>query len=504
MRNEDVFDLYKPLRNYISKLSVEDSLLAIHAHMQFQQFKQNLPAYVLGVPTEYQFAKKSTDFFNVHLFPWELAILAKEVIINGEKHGFRRSLLHWHNLSNAVNKLKTLEDNLTKLYLHEANVLLELQRIPHRQFIWQRAPDSATLSRYWKIYSHSQLRSIIKSCLGLSLDDIYVIGFSLIGFYLNKFALQYPPRIDIKSLDNRKLDVFLDHYSKDVEDLKDILKSEQEYNEKFPYAYSSLTSYPLVRMSFQNKDSLVCPIPRYLYNRFSYGLYYDICQQTGFDNAFGESFQEYVGIALTSLCKQAKIYPEAMYNKNTRTIDWILDDDTGALFIECKTKRLTFGAKAELLPEAALNVQLSKMAEFVVQTYKTLVEYLQGKYPHYKLDKNKRIYPLIVTLEDWFLFGDHALRVLDGKIREKFMKFKLSEELLEQYPYSVCSVQTLETLVQITSQVGINKVMEKKTKGELREWELLTYLEHNFKSELSMTKKLVLDEFKQFIDTYEH
>ena len=183
-------------------------------------------------------------------------------------------------------------------------------------------------------------------------------------------------------------------------------------------------------MKYSNKNSIVCPLPTLLFWRLTSGLYYEICRESGFSEAFGKSFQEYIGdvIKKSTNNKNISVYPEMEYGpKNNRkaSIDWIVDDNEAIIFIECKTKRMTLKSKIELVTTEELDNELSKMADFIIQVYKTINDYINNKYPHYKYQKNKKLYPLIVTLEDWFLIGHKQDEVINTKVVNKFNKLKL-------------------------------------------------------------------------------
>ena len=69
--------------------------------------------------------------------------------------------------------------------------------------------------------------------------------------------------------------------------------------------------------------------------------------------AFGKAFQRYIGEVIHAADTHASfsILPETPYfvGKHRRdTVDWLVEDHTGVLFIEAKTKRLRFDAKADL------------------------------------------------------------------------------------------------------------------------------------------------------------
>lgn len=501
--NEKVFEIYKPLRGYIRKLDLSQSLLGLHSHLQFQQFNQKLPSHIIGYPFGYDKCNKVHDFISFHLMPWEMAHLVKEVIIHSQEHGFKhRSLLNWYFLSESVNRLKAVENEITKIYLESGDVISEIHRIKHRQFKWQHPPDLNTLGRYYFIYKNLKLAKIIYEKIGLELDKIFLIGMGLIGIYIDKIALNYPPTINLKDISLQDLDKFISHFSMDISTLKEILMEEQEFNSKFVYSYTSLSAYPLIRMEYNGKDSLVCPITRYLYERFTGGLYYEIYKHKNFDNPFGEAFQNYAGEVLIQTHNIDEIYSEKSYGDDSRTVDWVLKDRESLLFIECKTKRLTINAKIELDESIALDDQLEYMADFVVQVYKSIDAYSKGKYPDFPYDSDKSIYPLIVTLEDWYIVGSNLSKISE-KVKQKLESSKLPGEYISRYPYSICSADTYETLIQIVKQVGIKKIMQEKVKNsETFEWEMLTYLQGYFKEELKKTRPLFSKYMNDFLDQY--
>lgn len=497
-QNHSVFSVYTPFRNYIRKANLTTSLRAIHAHMQFMQFRKSLPAYIFNLPPGYANCQKQLDFIQFGLMPWELEILAKELIIHGAPVGSSKNLEDWNHLAEATNKLKFLENEMVKIYANEKNVLIEVtNRLPHRQFVWQRVPSFETVAKYWKIYSDSELSKIVMKATGLTVRELYLIGMALTGFFLTKFALYYPPNINLKSLEQKHLEHFLKHFSIPFQSLKENLIKEQEMNEKYSYAHNSLKVYPLIRMDYFGKESLICPIPTLLFRRITEGLYYEICNMDNFDKVFGDAFQNFTGELIEKQNKKLKIIPEKIYGKpEKRTSDWIVMDDSAILFIECKSKRLTLGAKVSLLDQSEIHAQLDKMADFVIQTYKSILDYKDNKFPHLKYIKGKPVYPLVVTLEDWFLFGHMSLNYLDQKVREKLKSLGLKEELVEEMPYTISSVDEVNLLAGVSSNNPIKAIISGKHKDqETKRWQLETYLNKQYPSETGKIKALFTDEF---------
>ena len=130
----NVFELYKPFRNKVSLLSIEDTFFVIWAYSQKLQIKDfRIPK---GIEVHQTFLESQIP--QSILAEWELEILTKEVILNGgavatKGHTFRS----WSTLADIVNQLKTLENEIYRLYGSGDNILMELIRIAHRQFVWQ-------------------------------------------------------------------------------------------------------------------------------------------------------------------------------------------------------------------------------------------------------------------------------------------------------------------------------------------------------------------------------
>ncbi|SRR6266403_1620884 len=503
-QNNEVYSAYTPLRNSLRQTNIESSLRAIHAYIQHMHFGNDLPNYIFNTPPGYRSLKGLKNYITSGLLPWELETLAKEAILHSENVVEKKTLENWNYLAPTVNKLKGLEGTIAKIYSNSDNVLIEIYRIAHRQFAWQRAPNLEDIARYWKIYSNEKLSKIIYNEFGLTVDDLYLLGFAFIGLYINKVALFYPPIINLKHISQEDLEKFLRHFSIPIIELKKMLKQEQEINEKYFYAYNSFKKFPLIQMSYENRDSIVCPIPTYLYRRLTEGLYYEVVNKDGFDEAYGEAFQSFVGEMLRLGNSSAKILPEAIYGKSKeRTTDWMLVDSSAILFIECKGKRITLGAKTSLLDNEELKKQLDIMASFVVQIYKTMLDYQKGLYPNLKYDENKKVYPLVVTLEEWYLFGGKLFGYLNESVRTKLSNEKIDADILNTNPYTICSIDGLNSLVQVSQTIGINVILHKKyIDPETRDWAIETFINNNYPEEVLKMKSLFKNEFDKRIEDW--
>jgi hypothetical protein len=503
MRNqkEDIFSVYKPLRNHLRKCSISDSLRLVREYSQNLQFRNS------DFSPDIEVAKEYLDKDIVQKIRWlsecKLEILAKEIILNSsETITGEKTLRKWNYLVGAVNKIHDLEGEISKNYFDVSNVKRELFRMAHTQFPWQiESPNTGLLARYYKIYSYPKLDAILKNTIGLSTKEFYFIGMIVASPFFQNIALSYPPRIEIEGVIQESIDKFLKHFSLDLKSLKSKLRSEQNMNENYFHAFSSLRGYPLIKMDYNGKDSLVCPIPTLLFWRMTNGLYYEVVDKENFDKAFGEAFQKHIGECIKASCKNPKIkfYPEESFidgKKRKDTIDWLIEDKDCIIFVECKGKRLTMPSKTELLVGDKFEEDLDKMADFVVQTYKTIRDYTENKYPEYKYQKEKTVCPFVITLEDWHLFDEKIL--LREKIKEKMLKANIPVKWLNEIPYTICSAQEFEELIQIIQKLRILSTLQKKsTDPEKSKWALTTFLSSEFPEEYKKIKSFFLEEFDE-------
>ncbi|MBK3660164.1 hypothetical protein JJE66_02705 [Bradyrhizobium diazoefficiens] len=327
---------------------------------------------------------------------WLLMLLAKEVILHcGPVAKTGASLRVWNTLAATVDRINKLEGEIYKEFGSPDNVLVELIRIAHRTFEWQgNGPTARAIIRYHKILNTPEISEICEQKIGLTLYEVMACGVAMLGHFLGSHVLRLPLTSQIVELPVEKFKAALALMGDDIAPLKTKLKSEQQYNESFAYAYNSLRTRPIVLMCSGASEVAICPIPTLLFWRFTSGLYYDFIGVPAFANLFGDSYQAYVGEAIRAAAPKLTLRDERIYkigSREKRSVDWIVSDaDKSALFVECKVKRLRWDTKQSLNDTGPLEQDISYMASAVVQIYRTLQDYLAGHYPHLATDEAKK------------------------------------------------------------------------------------------------------------------
>lgn len=492
-----LYDFYCTLRNRLRQTEITDSLYVIWAWSQLHQIDNFIMPSDIENPHNLQSHDDLTFREQVHT--WELSILAREIILHAHPKVGNKSLKTWSFFSETLNKLKAMEGYISAKYITVGNVQNELVRLFHHQFIWDiLKPHKVNILRYYKIFSHALVNPLVQNIYGLTTEEIY--GYSMM-FYGG--AVSRPSyRIDKSALNGKiyyeKLSILLDKFAVNVEDFKSLAKDSTYFDERFYYSFNPLLQHPLIKVRRDEIDYTVCPIPTVLFWRFTRGLFYDICDSDGFDKAFGKSFEEYTGSVISQLIKKCVVFPEQQYTKEKKSVDYLLIGDA-LLFIECKARRMSKGALENFISDEVAIYEISKLLPMAVQAYKQIHEYKTGQYNFVEF-QDKPIYPMIVTLEDWLVFGNLMVDTLEKMLRDELPKKGIPLEYLDTYPITTCSIHELENCLSIMEKVGFNKFMSNKVfDREHKYWLLGNYSESVYK-DLYVDIELFPGEFEKVFD----
>lgn len=230
------------------------------------QFTQPFPGDV-HVPWEIVLASRGQ---RKGIYEWDLAILAKELILNSPWSG-TEDLRAWPRFSNAVNRLKDLHNDISAHYelLFRKNILVEMSRIAHEQFAWQSRSLYSSVTRYLMIFSYPSLDLILQAELGISAHALYTIGLSMTGHFSENFEMNLPVTFSIGGVTAPQIDSFLSRFSAEINSLRGHCAEKQSYDQDFVYSLNPLKVYPLIRYSQGERQTMIAPVPTYLLERFT-------------------------------------------------------------------------------------------------------------------------------------------------------------------------------------------------------------------------------------------
>ncbi len=478
-----MYQLYKPLRNYLRQQSLIESLITVHAWIQHLQSGIDLPTRLTHPQMRY-----TKDRYRLGISEWELDTLCREIVLNSPLRA-ASAISDWASLAKAINGIKLIEEEVWGELGDAEKILLELHRLSHRQFPWQNPMTQPDFIRYFKIFKTPELDALVTANTGLPTVDLFPIALSISGHLLRGPFVAYPLNNDLNSIPNDVLNTFIERFSLSFSELQARTKAAQQYDINWAYSSNPLRDRPLFQMQVNGALNYMCPIPPFLMRRLTDGIYYELVGSPGFSKAFGSAFQKYVGEVVEAVrMRKATLtsLPECEYRISSNrkdTIDWIVEDSSASLFVECKAKRMIVQAKIDLNSTEALDKELKTLSSFICQAYRTLSDALGGHYPHWKF-RDLPIYPVIVTLDDWYVFGPATLGKVDKFVRETLEAEGVELSLLDKYPYTLCAVHEFEVGTQVMAFRSINEVMRKKTSGEAHTWSLGPHLRSEFRDDI--------------------
>ncbi|MBK3451034.1 hypothetical protein [Pseudomonas haemolytica] len=473
-----MYHYYKPLRNFSKKLDLNTSLVQVW--QIFQNIVNDKP-----LPYEFHVLGNGSPSVKGKAFPWELDILVKEIILHAGTV-CDKNLFVIPDFVCAFNLAKNIPDALIGMRPQE-RIMREMSRIYSQQSTWKTGKDLQTLARYLRIYSYPDLHEVLLKATGMSIKHHMLMGAAITGHLLGSYWYSPLQSFEVFGISNQMRDSFWNRVSSNVNDLREAVRKEQKYDDDWAYTFNPLMEKPFIRGLTRDPNMAVCPIPSYLLQRITEGLFFDIKSINGFGNSYGAAFEHYVKGITEQLSGERgfKIIEGAEYKigkDKKHGVDLILEGKDIAILIECKTKKMVWDARYGYGEESLIS-EIEKLAKFVVQNYKNLIDVVNGNANWKCLGRN--LYPMVVTLGDFVMMDPVIIARFESEILDKLSIEGLPHEIQFEYPYLVVSIEEYEKLIQILDLVGFEEFFGKFKASNSKGWEVTRFLHEVYSVEIS-------------------
>ena len=170
---------------------------------------------------------------------------------------------------------------------------------------------------------------------------------------------------------------------------------------------------------------------------------------------------------------------------------------TARYSLSAKTKRLTWESKAKLADLVALEQDIQETCwgshAGLPNDHSTIAPVVTLNCP---FSPKRRVYPIIVTLEEWYFFG-HELPVrLENTVRTLFVRDNLPINWLDEMPYSTMSVDEFETAAGVINTTNADAFISGKIKDpQRRHWGYSAYCGDCYAEAVAKLPVLFDDEF---------
>lgn len=439
-----LYDIYKPMRNYLRKCNLQQALMSI---------------WLISRQLEDGQEQGATHFSSQRLadglFLWELPQLAREIVLHASVNGVQ-SLDTRQNFMRVVTTMRNLNGKLAaKRITSEGNSELmfdELIRTAQQQFPWQQNRSARALIRYLKILSSPVVAERVLADTSLSVAEWTLLGAATAGRVQSSPYVDRDRPFDEFGIDKAKTQAFFDRISIGIPELRSLYSGNTSLDQYWDLQWSPLQQKPLVSVLPDRPNLLFCPMPMFMLQRFNHGIYYDLASKDAIGKAFENYIWQVTQIAFTAEHFQLIEERPYRFHKNTNHgPDAIISDPSGHMFVECKAKRLTLEAKFE--PSSTqMHTDLQFIANSVVQNYQNILKAEQGVSAW--TPNQLPIYPLVVTLEDWFFFS-HMHDILAAKVQAALASKGMDANLPQRRPYYVMSANEYEDASGVIASVGL-------------------------------------------------
>lgn len=468
---------YGKVRSTLRKFGLEESIIHVWHYSRLISGNVPLPRnYVhrnhLGIPLRVE----------KHVFPHELDILMRELILHADRSGKpgKRSLASWDDLAEAMNAIKGFGNAVYDDNIDNA-LYITLHRLGHQQLPKFNKLSSSRMGKYLTLYRSSPLKEIFENKLKIGVDCYFKLTFAVLASIFQRPQINITTDFSVPGINRDESFSFFRLLTGGTKLIRERLIADQLLNSCWEYTFNALQFKPLIYLDELYPERVYCPLPPLLEARLLEGLFYDVFTRGGgFENAYGKAVEELVGRIISDLrhaYKISKPIPIIAKGGTTHGIDWMLQSEHDYVFIECKAKRISMAGKlAERIED--LSKELEHLAEAVVQNYQNIMRIVASEFSGRIGDR--RLYCVVVTLEDWILFSPLAHSIIKGSVEKRLISSGLSQSLIAEIPYHVISSSTLQHCVASLKSTSISDVFSGIDNPKYDGWSFDSYLHAAF------------------------
>ncbi|KQU96291.1 MULTISPECIES: hypothetical protein [unclassified Devosia] len=410
---------------------------------------------------------------------WELETLLALTLSTAKLNHRQPLVMEYATMAAAINLLRDVDNHEGGANLGPADVMLEMARIGHRQFGWQRGfATTERVYRYFYIYGQGKCAEYFEHTYGLPIAD-----FMRTGFYL--FAqLHHQPWAKPVTVDGIGVDLELVERALPLLSLN--LMGSRNENQKLiaqlqagaiaagtSYLPSVFRRYPIVR-----DDALgayIAPLPQLIVHRMTVGLYYDVAggPQALLAEANGR-FESYVGKLIAAYYPRFELHPSQSYGKKKARLaspDVLVGDDGQVrVVIECKATKLTYEAQFAQDPIATAKSAFDQLVKGVAQVWRFFSHVRRGIYVGPPVAGDAQ--GVLLTLDTWM----QADAISRDKVIAQALELVAGEaEVIDvdKRPIVFCSMQDLADVMIVSSEEQFFEALSSATEARYHGWDLM-------------------------------
>lgn len=394
----------------------------------------------------------------------------------------RLDMRDFNTVADIVNLLRAVEEHESSMRIDHTNVLLELHRIAHRQFSWQRGfGQPRDIYRYLYIYGQGECGAYFQKAYGLTVPDFFAVAFGHFSYLSHGPWMARIHDLELLGLSQDAINKSLDLLSGDIwavrrESQKLLAKFEKSMGITLPVIYqpSYLRVKPIIRRAVGLRDEYIAPLPMLIMMRATRGLYYDLQSGgTTITNAATKRFEEYAARSIKAHCPDFE--PAAsvkyVYNKNTIETPDILLKHGGSIVavFECKATKLTFEAQYGDDPTANAKSGYSQIAKAIFQLWRFFSHVRRGIIA---LDVAPNASAVVLTMDAWTQVSQELREIViaEAGAIAAAKEPEMSEEDKRQPVF--CPIEELDDLLTSSTEEQLLASFRAATEDRYQGWNI--------------------------------
>lgn len=387
-------------------------------------------------------------------------------------------------VATLVNLLLAAQDFEDRERIDHTNVMLEMHRVSHRQFTWQRGfARTVDIYRALYIYGQGECARFFHDAYGVSIIDFFTVAFAHMAYLGRGPWSKRIPDLDIIGVSQSAIDRSLALLSADIwemrrQSVKLLNKFEKSLGNRLPVIYqpSYLRVRPIIRRAQANDDRYIAPFPELITFRATVGLYYDLQPGgTTVTNDAAARFEEYGRKVLKAYCPAFDPMPAVQYvfkRNNIDTPDILLRKDGVIVAVfECKASKLSFEAQYGDDPAEDARTGYSQIAKAIFQLWRFFSHVRRG-FVHLDGELAPDAPAIVLTIDAWTQMS-HELRARLVAEAEKIVDEKEPDITAEDKRYPVfCPIQELEYILTTSTEDQLLTAFKAAIEPEYTGWSI--------------------------------
>lgn len=380
-------------------------------------------------------------------------------------------------LGYLVNLLRKIENSESGVRLTPDNVMLEMHRIAHRQFGWQRKfATGERLYRFAYIYGQGSCADFLSDKYGMPIGDFFHAGFLL---YAQAHRWPWTKTQGLKNLGLSKdtldralavLSLSLPEFRVSAKALTDQIAS----TKGIPTAYmpSLLRRFPII--TAPEFETFIAPLPELIFYRMTVGLFYDIASgPQSLLNEANSRFEDYARRLLQGYFPAFNVMAAIPYGpKKSRTDSPdILVQVNGeiAVVLECKATKLTYLSQYSDEPVSDAQKAYEQIAKGVAQVWRFFAHARRQLFSEHPVAPDAQ--GVVLTLDAWMqMSADLQSDVIT--IAKRLVETDDTVTEADMRPIIFCPMQELADVAIISNEQQFLATLAKAVLPEHRGWAL--------------------------------